>query len=809
MSQLTAVRTRLSALLFGLIPVLGALAGAAFAGPGQWPPITDAERAVKECPGQPGAPAVYLYRQQTSDHNEWTFSAFARLKILTPAGKDYGTIEIPFSDVWEVKNIWAAVIRPDGRAVPFSGEIFEKTVLQVGRLKRLVKTFALPDLDVGSIIEYGYELKLDLKRAASAQSLSLERWEPEEGGLPVGLSQFSYVVEIWDLIAPLYTFKAKYTYIPFRGGHISFNDISLHLAWVSYGLVWGPPTMADGRVALEVTDIPARAKEEWAAPEEDGRMGVIFFLCSNKIAKAEDYWRLESAGWQSAVERFLKENERVAEEARTATAGSGTLPERTKDNVEEYRRALRDARQAGLAALYARAQSIRNLSYDPGMTPERRKELKIKDNRNAGEVLKRDAGLRSDITRTFVALARAAGFEADVARVVTRDDKFFHENILALYGQFDTELAIVDVDGREMFCDPATPGCPLGLVRWNSTDTIYLRSSGPPGAFATIPPDPPERSRTRWTFDLSLGRDGGLSGSGVMACTGQDALALRLEYLRMDEAAAGKSLGEKLTGLLPAGGTASVRRTENLAGSNDELRAEFDVTMPAAATAAGDRLLLPVMPFRTVGRDAFRHAGRAGPVYFPYLFRESDDITIAVPDGLKVEAIPAAGHHERSFADYSFSVSVEGSKIRIGRELLIGKNLIPLAQYPVLKSLFDQIRAGDESQIVLSVDKKRPRLAASGRERRNGAYRPTILQDRPATSGSVPTPTGSSPFIYQMQLCPVGPSYRHRISMFPSLSKSPVPAISQSRSATGAVSPTPEIKALSRYQTTLKPPGPS
>jgi hypothetical protein len=200
-----------------------------------------------------------------------------------------------------------------------------------------------------------------------------------------------------------------------------------------------------------------------------------------------------------------------------------------------------------------------------------------------------------------------------------------------------------------------------------------------------------------------------------MVCTGQEALSLRLECLGMDEAAARKSLGEKLTALLPGGGSASVRRTGSLTASEDELRIEFDVVMPAAATAAGDRLLLPVMPFRTLGWDASRHTGRAGSVYFPYLFRQSDDIAIAVPEGLKVEAVPAAGHNERSFADYSFSVSVEdGSKIRIGRELKIGKNLIPVAQYPVLKSLFDQIRAGDESQIVLLVDKTRPRLVASG-----------------------------------------------------------------------------------------------
>lgn len=678
----------ISKCVLGLALVLAALGGAAFARSQQWPPITEAEKAVKDCPGQPGAPAVYLYREQTSNEDDWTFSAFTRLKILTPAGKDYGSIEVPFSEAWKVKDIRARVLQPDGRIVPFTGEIYEKTIVQVGRLKRLAKTFALPDLDVGSIIEYGYDLKLDLGKAASARNLSLERWEPEEGGVPADLSLLSFITEIWDINAPLFTFKAKYTYVPFRRGQISFGGFNLHLAWVSFGLTLGPPPMDNGQIVLEETYIPAHAKEEWAAPEEDGRMGVIFFLCSNKVIEAKDYWRLESTGWQKAVAKFLEGDKGIWEESQKATAGTAAPIER-------------------LAALYARAQSIKNLSYDRDMTPERRKELKIKDNRNVGEVLKRNAGLRSDITRTFVALARAAGFEADVARAVMRNDKFFHENILALYGQFDAELAVVNVDGREIFLDPATPGCPFGLARWESTDTTCIRSSGTPGTFGTVPLDPSERTQARWTFDLRLGRDGSLSGSGVMACTGQEALTMRLEYLGTEDASARKSLGEKLTALLPPGGTVSLRKVENLAGSKDELRVEFDVAVPGAAVAAGDRLLLPVMPFRPGWGDAFRHADRTNSVYFRYLFRESEDITITVPEGLKVEAVPAAAHGQRSFADYSLAASVEnGSKIRIARGLTISKYLIPLSQYPALKSFFDQTRAADDGQIVLSVDKK-------------------------------------------------------------------------------------------------------
>jgi hypothetical protein len=659
----------------------------AAAAPQDWPPVTEAEKALKDCPGQPGASAIYLRREQTSNDNDGTFRAFFRLKILTPAGKDYGTIEIPFSEAWRVKDIQARVVQPDGRVVPFMGEIFEKTVVQVGRLKRLVKTFALPDLDVGTIIDYRYECKFNGKKY-TVGSLFREAWKPEEGGIPADLNFFSYIAEIWDFDTPLHTYQAKYTYVPWRGGQFSYGDTSFHLAWVSYGLTWGPPVMKEGKVELVVDNIPAREKEEWAAPENEGQMGVIFFLCDTKVGNAADYWRLESGRWQSVVGKFLGGNEGIFAESQTLVAGAATSIER-------------------LRAIYGRAQAIKNLSYEKDMTPERRKELKIKDNRNVGEVLKRNAGLRSDITRTFVALARAAGFSADVARVVTRDDKFFHENILGLYGQFDREVAVVNFSGRDMFLDPATPGCPMGLVQWNATDTTFIRTSGEPGKFFTTPLDPPERSESRRAFDLRLDRDGGLSGTASLAYTGQEALGLRVEYLGLDEAETKNDLAAKLMSVLPKGGRASVVKVENMTGSEDELRVEFEIAIPGAATAAGERLVLPLVPYRAGWRDAFRHTRRSGSVCFPYLFHESDDIVIAVPDGLRIETLPPAAQNERSFARYTLSAEAgDGTKLHVRRELRIGKIRIPADQYPVLKTFFDQTRAADDGQVVLAAEKK-------------------------------------------------------------------------------------------------------
>ena len=54
----------------------------------EWPPITDEEKALRDCPQQPGASAVFLYREETTSHEKWTTTCYFRLKILTPAGRN-------------------------------------------------------------------------------------------------------------------------------------------------------------------------------------------------------------------------------------------------------------------------------------------------------------------------------------------------------------------------------------------------------------------------------------------------------------------------------------------------------------------------------------------------------------------------------------------------------------------------------------------------------------------------------------------------------------------------------------------------
>ena len=189
--------------------------------------------------------------------------------------------------------------------------------------------------------------------------------------------------------------------------------------------------------------------------------------------------------------------------------------------------------------------------------------------------------------------ARADGFEAEVVRVSNRDDKLFRINLLSFYDQMDAEAALVKLGDRTMAFDPATPFCPFGLVHWSRSNAAALRYSDKPPAFFTTTVYQPDLGLTQREIALKLDLQGGLAGTVKTTCTGHAALVRRLDHIRDDEEAWKKDLEQELADVLPLGATVTLTKVENLDNSGPALIIHCDVSIPGAATVAGDKVTPP------------------------------------------------------------------------------------------------------------------------------------------------------------------------------------------------------------------------
>jgi len=683
------------AIVLSSLLVLAVLAPAA--GQEDWPPITPEELAMKDCPKQPGAPAIFLYREETADHNWLTRTVLHRIKVLTPAGKERANVEIPFAKGrFKIEDLKARVIQPDGRAEDFHGPVFEKTAVRAGRMRTVVKAFALPDVEAGSIIDYRYKLVLDegegsSKRGADAlEGLLGVQGKPYEGGVDSDSEVLFFTVDIWDVQQDLFTRKAKFAYVPSSEMERYFarNRKWMQLNYWTQGLAGTAPRQEQGQIEHVFTDIPAFEPEEFMPPESTVRQMVRFYYIEESVGAVDVYWTSEAKNWQKGLEKFMRKSGDAAAEAERLTAG-----------IDDPTQKLR--------ALYGRAQEIENLSYDKTLTRRRREELKIKDNKSVADVFKHGYGLRSDITRSFAAMARAAGFEAKVVRALMRDDKFFDKNLCGLYDQFDSELAMVRVDGVDKLFDPATPFCPMGLVRWSCTESVCLTPSDKPPLVLPTPAYPPDTALTQRQLALALDLEGNLAGTATVVFQGQEALARRIEHIGDDETEINKAFEAELAELLPAGAKVVLKKLENIDNSADNVVAEFGISVPGLATPAGEKTLLPVTPLLGARRHPFRHAERKNPVYFSYPYREFDDIVITLPEGLKAETIPEK--RQKDIESFGFSLvcaAEDGGKLHVQRDLVVKKCYFTVDKYKAIKAFFDEVTAGDEELIVLATDKK-------------------------------------------------------------------------------------------------------
>src|SRR5205807_8213101 len=130
--------------------------------------------------------------------------------------------------------------------------------------------------------------------------------------------------------------------------------------------------------------------------------------------------------------------------------------------------------QQKLRRLYARVQQIRNLSYERKRTRIETKKEDLKPNENVLDVLTREYGSRNEITELFLAMVRAAGFQADLLRASSRKQRVFDSKLLSKK-QLESEIVRVRLNDKDIYLHPGTKFCPFGLVAWMYTSVPALQ----------------------------------------------------------------------------------------------------------------------------------------------------------------------------------------------------------------------------------------------------------------------------------------------------------------------------------------------
>jgi len=632
--------------------------------PVDWLPITQQDLAVKDVPHDPGADAIQLYMSYYKDDDAKFVSVYKRIKILRQgaleAGRKLVDVEIPIEPGQSLKELTARTIHPDQKIVEFTGKPFERVLIKRRGVKYTAKTFSLPDVTVGSIIEYRYLISLPLHVVSP-----ISAWPVQEDLFTVkevlrfrAYQGLVMVPTEWTSV--LHKSKVVYSYL---------NQIDLSV----------PEKKPGNLMELELQNVPKFDAEEYMPPEDDFRPVILFYYGGREMSSPEGFWD----EWQKLITEYVEKyigNSREINDAAVKAIGGETDPEKK------------------LRKLYARAQQIRNLSFERERTSEEKKQEHLKRNLDVQEVLQRGSGSAWEVNATFAALARAAGFEATMLGVSDRKDRSFNKIILWL-GQLDSSAVMVKLGGKDLILDPGTRFCPFGVLRWENTSTTALKYSKSGGGFISTPE--PESALLHRTARMSLGADGVLSGELSVDFNGEEALAYRLDALDQDEAGRRESLEDEVKGWLPRDAVVKLQEARGWETPDAPLNARFKIELPGFASIAGKRIVSPSFFLSTLQKNIFTSQIRRYPVSFPYPFTEEDELIMKLPEGYGVEAPPYRRKAGLAYAGYEISSVVEDRQLITRRKLRFEGSLMPLEKYEELRNFFSVVQKGDGDQAVL------------------------------------------------------------------------------------------------------------
>jgi hypothetical protein len=398
--------------------------------------FTAEEINLTECPFDKEADAIVLIDHASSDHDDefhLITNRHIRIKILKEKGISRGNITIPY---WHGDDFeFIAKVEAITCNYNTSGEKEIKKVAgsQIYRQKldqhRSIVTFAMPDVKVGTIIEYRYE---SIKKNYNG----LEDWY-FQCDIPTVHSSYSLV------ILPNYEFAYSVHKSP-----------SLPIKIES--------EKGSGKVLFEMNNVAGLRDEPYSYAERDYKQRVEFQLAGYR-GRFGDKTKYMTT-WAEVI-REMNANQYFGRQLNKNLAGSGGFMSDLKAVSDPFKK---------MTAVYNYVQH--NLNWD-GYTGRYSENVK--------DAWEKKKGSKGDINLILVNLLQEAGLEVYPMLVSERHNGRVDANN-PFVGQFNTVMAYVIIGNNRYVLDGASYGTPPFLIPFSVVNTTAFVVDRKKGGIITL-----------------------------------------------------------------------------------------------------------------------------------------------------------------------------------------------------------------------------------------------------------------------------------------------------------------------------------
>ncbi|MCV2487461.1 DUF3857 domain-containing protein [Flavobacterium sp. SH_e] len=632
--------------------------------------VTIAELKENVHPKDSSAPAAILFKKGrtyfTYDRNTGFIANHVcevKIKIYKKEGLSWADQKVRFYIGYENLN--------DDRlefseAVTYNlenGNIVKTKLENQGEFKNKInkywkeKTITLPNVKVGSVIEYKYVLK----------SENLVKFPDFDIQFKIPVNYFYYKTQIPEFYIykpiliggiPLET-ESKLT-----NGSQSYDNNFSQTNSFSYKQI---ESYYSGK------DVPALKDEPYVNNLENYRGSIQQEL--ERVRLPEQPVKDYSVTWEGVAKTIFKDDD------------FGKQLNETLYFAEDLKKLLAnvESQNERLKLVFTYVQNRMNWNETYGCYTDKGVKKAYQD----------QTGNVAEINFILINMLRMAGITANPVLVSTV------ENGLPVYptrAGFNYIVAAAEIDGKLTLLDAThkftSPNIlPLNTLNWKGR---LVRKDG---TSQEIELDPALASKENFNLMVKISPEGKMDGSARIQRTDYDAYRFRVENNAKSEDNYLEKFEEELGGL-----TISNYRIENQKSNIEQPIVEtFSFVSNGQTEIIGGKIFVNPLLFFTKSKNPFNQEKRQMPVYFGYKNSEKFSLSIEIPDGYAIESVPKPVRITSEDKQMSFllNFSVVENKIQIVSIKEINNSIFAAEDYEMLKEFFQKIIVSQNEKIVL------------------------------------------------------------------------------------------------------------
>lgn len=301
----------------------------------------------------------------------------------------------------------------------------------------------------------------------------------------------------------------------------------------------------------------------------------------------------------------------------------------------------------------------------------------------------------AEINFILINMLKLAGLEVNPVLVSTT------ENGVPVYPTrtgFNYVIAAAEIDGKQILLDATHkftyPGIlPLNVLNWQGR---LIKDDGTSQEINLIPAT---ASKEFSNMLVKIDQQGKIEGKIRIQRTDYEAYRFRVENAGKNQENYLEKLEERLGDL-----KISDYKIENQKTNfSDPVVETFSLVSDNRVEIIGGKIFINPLLFFTRSKNPFNQEIRQMPVYFGYPTLEKFNINLEIPEGYAVESLPKVVKisSENREIIYYLNISNEGNKIQISSSKEINNSIFAADQYNGLKDLFQKMIASQNEKIVL------------------------------------------------------------------------------------------------------------